>query len=71
MMDDWVKQKDDFEYLLCLDVSRWGRFQDIYLSAQYSAQCKKHGRQIIYTTIGKHREDDCHPNPMKEWVHRL
>ena len=35
MMDDWVKQKDDFEYVLCLDVSRWGRFQDIDLSAQY------------------------------------
>ena len=47
MMDDWVKQKDDFEYVLCLDVSRWGRFQDIDLSAQYSGECKKHGKQII------------------------
>ncbi len=58
MMDEWVKKKDDFEYVLCLDVSRWGRFQDLDLSAQYSAECKKNGKQIIYTTIGKPREDD-------------
>ncbi len=58
MMDDWVKQNKDFDYVLCLDVSRWGRFQDIDLSAQYSAVCKKHGKQVIYTTIGKPREDD-------------
>ncbi|MFO0915214.1 MAG: recombinase family protein [Pirellulales bacterium] len=55
---DWVKQRKDFSYILCLDVSRWGRFQDIDLSAQFSAECKKHGKQVIYTTIGKPREDD-------------
>ena len=58
MMDEWVKKRTDFEYTLCLDVSRWGRFQDLDLSAQYSAECKKHGKQVIYTTIGKPREDD-------------
>ena len=58
MMDEWVTQRDDFDYILCLDVSRWGRFQDIDLSAQYSAQCKRHGKQVIYTTIGKPREND-------------
>jgi DNA invertase Pin-like site-specific DNA recombinase len=58
MMDHWVKQRDDFQYVLCLDVSRWGRFQDIDLSAQYSAECKRHGKQVIYTTIGKPREND-------------
>jgi len=47
MMDDWVKQKHDFDYVLCLDVSRWGRFQDIDLSAQYSAECKRHGKQVF------------------------
>jgi hypothetical protein len=41
-----------------LDVSRWGRFQDIDLSAQFSAICKKNGKQVIYTTIGKPREDE-------------
>jgi DNA invertase Pin-like site-specific DNA recombinase len=43
MMNEWVKRRDDFRYILCLDVSRWGRFQDIDLSAQYSAECRKHG----------------------------
>jgi DNA invertase Pin-like site-specific DNA recombinase len=58
MMDRWVKQRADFDYVLCLDVSRWGRFQDIDLSAQYSAECKKHRKQVIYTTLGKPREND-------------
>jgi hypothetical protein len=58
LMEQWVKQRKDFTYILCLDVSRWGRFQDLDLSAQYSAECKKHGKQVIYTSIGKPREDD-------------
>lgn len=58
MMNDWVKGRTDFTYILCLDVSRWGRFQDIDLSAQFSAECRKHQKQVIYTTIGKPREDD-------------
>ncbi len=58
MMEEWVTKRTDFAYILCLDVSRWGRFQDIDLSAQFSAQCKKHRKQVIYTSIGKPREDD-------------
>lgn len=58
MMDDWVRKRFDFQYVLCLDVSRWGRFQDIDLSAQYSAECKRHGKTVVYTTIGMPREDD-------------
>src|ERR1043165_2881848 len=33
MMENWVRKRSDFEFVLCLDVSRWGRFQDIDLSA--------------------------------------
>ena len=58
MMEQWVTKRTDFAYILCLDVSRWGRFQDLDLSAQFSAQCKKHRKQVIYTSIGKPREDD-------------
>ena len=58
MMDNWVKKRDDFEYVICLDVSRWGRFQDIDLSAQYSAECKRNGKEVIYTKIGMPKEDD-------------
>ena len=49
MMENWVKKRNDFKYILCLDVSRWGRFQDIDLSAQYSAECRKYGKEVIYT----------------------
>jgi len=58
MMDNWVKLRDDFDFVLCLDVSRWGRFQDIDLSATYSAECKRHGKQVIYTTLGKPKPND-------------
>jgi hypothetical protein len=58
MMEAWVRQRSDFDYILCLDVSRWGRFQDIDLSAQYNAECRKHGKEVIYTTIGNPRKDD-------------
>jgi len=58
MMEDWVRKRSDFQYVLCLDVSRWGRFQDIDLSATYSSECKKHGKLVVYTALGKPREDD-------------
>ena len=58
MMENWVRKRDDFAFVLCLDVSRWGRFQDIDLSATYSAECKRHGKQVIYTTLGMPRPDD-------------
>lgn len=58
MMENWIKQRGDFEFVLCLDVSRWGRFQDIDLSATYSAECKRYGKQVIYTTLGKPKPND-------------
>ena len=58
MMENWVKRRNDFKFVLCLDVSRWGRFQDIDLSATYSAECKRNGKEVIYTTLGMPRPDD-------------
>src|SRR5437763_3699935 len=29
MFDVWIKTRNDFQLILALDVSRWGRFQDI------------------------------------------
>ena len=57
MMDQWVKQRDDFEYVLCLDVSRWGRFQDLDLAGEYCVTCKRNGKQVVYTTIGLAQND--------------
>lgn len=58
MMSNWVRVSNDIQFVLCLDVSRWGRFQDIDLSATYSAECKQHGKQVVYTTLGKPKEND-------------
>ncbi len=58
MMEEWIAKRSDFEYVLCLDLSRWGRFQDIDLPAQFSAICTKHHKQVIYSTIGKSKEND-------------
>src|SRR5439155_14241933 len=30
----------------------------IDLSATYSAECKRHGKQVIYTTLGKPKQND-------------
>ena len=58
MIDQWVTERNEFEFILCSDVSRWGRFQDIDLLALFSAICKKNGKQVIDTTIDKPHEDD-------------
>ena len=63
MMENWVKNRDDFKYVLCLDVSRWGRFQDIDLSATYCSEVKKHNKDVIYTTLGMPRQDECSGAP--------
>ncbi len=48
----------EFKYILVLDMSRWGRFQDIDLSAHYRTLCKKYGRTVIYTKVGFQKDDD-------------
>ncbi len=58
MMANWVMERTDFSYILCLDVSRLGRSQDDDRSIQLSAQCKKHNMQLIYTGAGKPLWDD-------------
>jgi DNA invertase Pin-like site-specific DNA recombinase len=58
MLENWVKAREDFKYVLVLDVSRWGRFQDVDLSATYSAECTRHGKKVVYTTLGLPENDD-------------
>jgi len=48
----------NFEYVFVLDVSRWGRFQDIDQSSYFSGLCRKHGKKVVYTSIGFQKEDD-------------
>ncbi len=56
MMENWVTKRMDFAYILCLDASRLGRFQD-KLSTQLIDQCKTH-RKLVICTIGKSLGDD-------------
>jgi hypothetical protein len=58
MMEEWVKKRNDFRFVLCLDVSRWGRFRDIDLSAHYSAECQKYGKLAIFIETAEFTEDD-------------
>jgi DNA invertase Pin-like site-specific DNA recombinase len=53
-----IERKEEFDYILVLDVSRWGRFQDGDLAGFYTGICKKYGIQVIYTTMGFPKEDD-------------
>ncbi len=46
------------DYVLVLDVSRWGRFQDTDLSAYYTGLCSVHGVRVVFTTIGFPKDDD-------------
>lgn len=50
--------KEDFQYVLVLDVSRWGRFQETDLSAYYTGLCLQNGKQVVFTTIGFPKEND-------------
>ena len=59
MIEQYVAgQAAEFEYILVLDVSRWGRFQDMDLSAYYTGLCDRHGKKVIYTTLGIPKGDD-------------
>ncbi len=58
IMEMIVDTSKEFEYVLVLDMSRWGRYQDIDLSAHYRALCKQYGRKVIYTDMGMRDEKD-------------
>ena len=51
-MMQWVRDRTDFGHVLVLDVSRWGRFQDIDLSGQYELECRKAGKKVRYVALG-------------------
>ena len=59
MITDYVQGgKEAFDFLLVLDVSRWGRCQDTDLSAYFTGLCAKHGKQVVFTTIGFGEKND-------------
>ncbi len=58
MLHDVETGKHQFDYVLVLDVSRWGRYQKRDIAAYYSALCEMHGAKVIYATIGFASEND-------------
>jgi DNA invertase Pin-like site-specific DNA recombinase len=48
MLDDVISRRRDYDAILVLDVSRWGRFQDTDESAAYEFICRKAGVRILY-----------------------
>lgn len=65
----WVHERDDFGHVLVLDVSRWGRFQDIDLSGQYELECRKAGKRVCYVNLGV--PDDNPMSPIIKAFHRI
>ncbi|ASD26204.1 recombinase family protein [Brevundimonas diminuta] len=49
LVSDVVSGAADFETILILDVSRWGRFQDPDQAAHYEFLCREAGVQVVYT----------------------
>ncbi|MCX6996613.1 MAG: recombinase family protein [Kiritimatiellaeota bacterium] len=59
MLRDYIQTaKYDFNYVLVLDVSRWGRYQNTDISAYYTGLCAMNGKHVIYTSIGFSSEND-------------
>jgi DNA invertase Pin-like site-specific DNA recombinase len=49
MMEAWISVRTDFQYVLCVEASRWGRFPDSELSARPIELFLKYNKQVIYT----------------------
>lgn len=60
LFDEWVLNPEapQFDYVLVLDVSRWGRFQDPDEAAYWEMQCKKRDIRVIYMTRGFPKEEE-------------
>ena len=53
LFSKWIKNKElDFEYVLVLDVSRWGRFQNPDEAGYYDFLCTEYNRRVAYVDRG-------------------
>ena len=51
LQENWVKQRDDFYFVLCLDLSHWGQFADLDCCAEFYAICRYYGKPVIFTNV--------------------
>lgn len=68
---DLARTRDDFDCVLTLDVSRWGRFQDADVAAHYESLCTQYGKQVIYSTLGMPGQHDILVLQLLKAVHRF
>lgn len=54
---EYVKTCNDFKYVLCYDVSRWGRFENRKESVYWEVVCEKAGKKVKYCTEGYVNDD--------------
>ncbi|MHC5056951.1 MAG: recombinase family protein [Planctomycetota bacterium] len=53
IVEDYViGGKEEFHYVLVLDVDRWGRSKGCDLSAYYTGLCEFHGRRVVFVSHG-------------------
>lgn len=50
LLKDVLSPECGFKAILVLDVSRWGRFQDVDESAYYEYHCRKNGVEVVYVS---------------------
>lgn len=51
LVEEWIKRRTDFEYVLCFDASRWGRFTKGHSESPFDI-LKKHNKRLICTAAG-------------------
>lgn len=47
MLNEWIKPRSDFELVLCVDASRWGRHLDSQSPSNAATQVTLYGKQLI------------------------
>jgi DNA invertase Pin-like site-specific DNA recombinase len=70
LIQDVVERKAAYKVVLVLDVSRWGRFQDIDESAYYEFLCKSAGVRVHYCAETFSNDDDW-PNMIMKTLKRV
>jgi DNA invertase Pin-like site-specific DNA recombinase len=58
MLEDWIKQRSDFAYVLCLDASRLDRFPNSDIAELVNEICGHYKKQLIYISDGKPRDNE-------------
>lgn len=66
LLSDALRTDRDFQAVLALDVSRWGRFQDLDQSAHYEFLCRQAGVAVIYCAEPFHNDGSASAALVKE-----